>query len=290
METIQLVILGCLLGGVYAVMATGLTLMFGVMRIINLAHGAFMILAAYLAFFLFRSFRVDPFLSIAVTAPSMFLLGLALYRTLFSRIADAPRYVEMTVLLTFGLALIAEGVMAYSFTGIYRSANPSYATGSLSLGPFFLPRGQLYASLASVLLLVLLWAYLHLTRTGYAIRATMQNRMAAQIVGVNVARVSTIAFGIGMAFAGAAGSLMSYLFTFFPNRHWEWVAILLSLIVVGGLGSLAGAFIGAVALSVAATLVGGTFGATWSSITFYLALFLILLTRAEGLLGKKAEA
>jgi branched-chain amino acid transport system permease protein len=288
-ETIQLLILGLLLGGVYAVMAMGLTLMFGVMRVINLAHGAFIILGAYMAFFTFQWYRLDPFLSILVTAPAMFLLGVVLYRVLFSRIADTPRYVEMTVLLTFGLALIAEGAMAYAFTGIYRSANPSYATGAFDLGPFFVPRGQLYASLTSLALLAALWGYLRFTRTGYAIRATMQNRTAAQIVGVNVDGVSTIAFGIGLGLAGAAGSLMSYLFTFFPSRHWEWVALLLSLIVVGGLGSLAGALVGALLLAMIASLVGGTFGATWSTITFYLALFLILLIRAEGLLGKKVE-
>lgn len=287
---IQIFILGLVLGGVYALMATGLTLIFGVMNIINLAHAAFIILAAYLSYWAFQLFQIDPIVSVLITMPAMFLLGVVIYRLLFPRIADSPRYVEMTVLLSFGLALVTEGVMGYLFTGIYRSSTPAYATDAILLGPFYIPKGQLYGTLISLVLLVLLWAFLQFTRTGYAIRATMQNRTAAQIVGVNVNRVSTLAFGIGMAFAGASGSLMSFLFTFFPGKHWQWIAILMSLIVLGGLGSLLGALVGAVALAVAAAYVSNFMGPTWSPITFFLALFLILLIRPQGLFGKTLEA
>jgi branched-chain amino acid transport system permease protein len=287
---LQIFILGLVLGGVYALMAAGLTLIFGVMKIINLAHAAFIILAAYLSYWAFQVFHVDPIVSLVVTMPAMFLLGIVTYRLLFPRIADSPRYVEMTVLLSFGLALVTEGTMGYLFTGIYRSSTPSYATDAVLFGPFYIPKGQLYGTLVSLVLLVLLWAFLQFTRTGYAIRATMQNRTAAQIVGVNVNRVSTLAFGIGMALAGASGSLMSFLFTFFPGKHWQWIAILMSLIVLGGLGSLLGALVGAVALAVAAAYISNFLGPTWSPITFFLALFLILLVRPEGLFGRKLEA
>lgn len=287
---IQIFILGLVLGGVYALMATGLTLIFGVMNIINLAHAAFIILAAYLSYWAFQLFHVDPIVSLLITMPAMFLLGVVIYRLLFPRIADSPRYAEMTVLLSFGLALVTEGVMGYLFTGIYRSSTPAYATEAILFGPFYIPKGQLYGTLVSLVLLVLLWAFLQFTRTGYAIRATMQNRTAAQIVGVNVNRVSTLAFGIGMAFAGASGSLMSFLFTFFPGKHWQWIAILMSLIVLGGLGSLLGALVGAIALAVVAAYVSNFMGPTWSPITFFLALFLILLIRPQGLFGKKLEA
>jgi branched-chain amino acid transport system permease protein len=290
MDTLQVLILGLLLGGVYALMAMGLTLLFGVMRVVNLAHAAFIILAAYIAWMAFERFGIDPFLSIPITMTLMFLLGVVIYRVLFPRVVGSPRYVEMTVLLTFALALIVEGAMGYFFTGIYRSLNPSYATEAFLLGPIFVPKGQLYASLLSVGLLTLLAAFLRFTRTGYAIRATMQNRTAAQIVGVNVQRVSTIAFGIGLALAGASGSLMSFLFTFFPGAHWRWIALLLSLIVLGGLGSLMGALVGAVALGIASSYVSSIFGPTWSPLTFFIALFLILLVRKEGLFGKKVEA
>jgi branched-chain amino acid transport system permease protein len=286
-DTVQVLVLGLLLGGVYALMAMGLTLLFGVMRVVNLAHGAFIILAAYIAWIAFQRLGIDPFLSVPITMALMFLLGVFIYSTLFPRVVASPRYVEMTVLLTFAVALITEGVMGYFFTGIYRSLNPPYATEAFLLGPIFIPKGQLYASLLSVGLLLALGAFLRFTRTGYAIRATMQNRSAAQIVGVNVQRVSTIAFGIGLALAGASGSMMSFLFTFFPAAHWRWIAILLSLIVLGGLGSLAGALVGALTLGVASSYVSSLFGPTWSPLTFFIALFLILLVRKEGLFGKK---
>jgi branched-chain amino acid transport system permease protein len=142
------------------------------------------------------------------------------------------------------------------------------------------------ALIVSMVLLLALWAFLMFTKTGNAIRATMQNRTAAQLVGVNVRRVSAISFGVGMALAGASGSLLSYLFPFFPSRHWQWVAILLSLIVLGGLGSLKGAVVGAVTLAVASAFVTDIFGPTWSPITFFLALFLVLMVRPQGLYGK----
>jgi branched-chain amino acid transport system permease protein len=193
----------------------------------------------------------------------------------------------MTVLMTFGLAFIAEGLMSFFFTGTFRTASPSYATDAFRVGSFFIPTAQLYASGASIVLLTGLWAFLNFTRTGYGVRATMQNRTAAQIVGVDVRRVSTISFGIGMALAGASGALISFLFPFFPARHWQWIAILLSLIVLGGLGSLKGAVIGALILAVASSLVTDYVGSAWSPMTFFLALFLILVVRPQGLFGKE---
>jgi len=291
---VQVLVLGLILGGVYALMASGLTLLFGVMRVVNLAHAAFMILAAYIAFFAFDIYQVDPVVSIAITMPVMFALGVGVYLLLFRRIEGTERYVEMTVLMTFGLALTIEGLLTFFFTGIFRSTRPSYATESFFFAEglleaqtrLYLPKGQALATAVSIALLTALWAFLTFTKTGTAVRATMQNRTAAEIVGVNVRKISAISFGMGMALAGAAGSLLSYLFAFFPSRHWQWVAILLSLIVLGGMGSLKGAILGAVILAVASAFVTDRFGPSWSPITFYLALFLVLMFRPQGLFGK----
>ena len=290
MSTLQVAIFGLMLGGVFALMASGLTLLFGVMRIVNLAHGVFILLGAYFAYFAFDWIGLDPFLSMVAVLPLMFLLGMAIYRLLFTRVEGSSRFGEMTVLLTFAIALIMEGLLGYFFTGIFRSTSPSYGTSAFILGDLFIPKGQLYGSLASFGLLILLWIFLTRTRTGTAIRATMQNRTAAQIVGVNVRWVSTISFGIGVAMAGAAGALMSYLSAFYPARHWQWIALLLSLVVLGGLGSLKGAVIAALSLSVLSAYVSDWFGPTWSPMTFYLALFLILLVRPQGLFGKASAA
>jgi branched-chain amino acid transport system permease protein len=288
-QMVQVFILGMSLGGVYALMAAGLTIVFGVMRIVNIAHAAFMFIAAYITYFLFKSFGIDPILSIVVTMPAMYLLGVIVYRLVFARVADNSRFTELTVLLTFSLALVIEGLLGALFTNIYRSTNPRYATDAILFGNFYLPEGQFYATLISLALLGGLWLFLRTTRTGYAIRAAMQNRTAAQVVGVDVNHISMIAFGLGMAMAGASGSLSSFLFTFFPGKHWEWVAILLSLIVLGGMGSLLGSLVGAFALAVSAAYVSFFYGPTWSPITFFLALFLILMFRPRGLFGKPME-
>lgn len=288
-QSLQIVILGLALGGVFALMASGLTLIFGVMGIINLAHAAFMVMASFIAFFAYKELGIDPILSIVITMPAMFLVGVVVYRLLFARSIADPDKRAVTVLVTFALALVIEGTLGFLFTNIYRSTNPSYASEALLFGPFFLPEGQFYAMLLSILILIGLWAFLKYTRTGYAIRATTHNRTAAETVGVNVDRISMLVFGIGMALAGASGSLLTFVFTFYPSKHWEWVAILLALVVLGGMGSLLGALIGALVLSVVAAFVSTHFGPTWSPATFYLALFVILLVRPQGLLGKKPE-
>jgi branched-chain amino acid transport system permease protein len=288
-HAIQILVLGLALGGVYALMASGLTLIFGVMGIVNLAHAAFMTVAAYLSFWAFSRYGLDPIASIVVVMPVMFCLGLAIYQLLFARSFGDPRARAMSVLLTFALALVVEGVLGFLFTNIYRSTTPDYTASALLFGPYYLPEAQCYAAVMSMAILGLLWAFLQYTRTGYAIRATMQNRTAAQVVGVNVGRISMLVFGIGMALAGASGSMMSFLFPFYPGKHWEWVAVLLSLVVLGGMGSLLGALIGALCLAVVSAYVSSFYGPTWSPVTFYLALFLILLIRPQGLLGKRPE-
>ena len=288
-QIIQIFILGLALGGVYALMSSGMTLIFGVMRIVNLAHAAFIIMAAYMSFWLFKLWHVDPIVSLAVTMPVMFLIGVLYYKVMFASRADNPRFTDITVLVTFASALVIEGVLSYFFTGIYRSTNPIYATKPFLFGPFFVPQSQVYATAISIILIMSLWLFLRYTRIGNAIRSTMQNRNSAQVVGVNVAWISMLSFGIGLAMAGAAGSLLSFIFTFFPSKHVAWIGMLMSLVVLGGMGSLIGAMLSSFLLAVIASFVSFYLGPTWAPMTFYLALFLILLFRPQGLLGKKAD-
>ncbi|MCX6055599.1 MAG: branched-chain amino acid ABC transporter permease [Chloroflexi bacterium] len=288
-QVIQILILGIALGGVYALMSSGMTLIFGVMRIVNLAHSAFIVMAAYLAFWVFKTFNIDPILSLFITMPVMFLVGMAYYRVLFASREDNPRFTDLTVLITFATGLVIEGVLAFIFTGIYRSTTPQYAKSSFIFGPFFIPQSQLYALIISIVLIVVLWLFLRYTRIGNAVRATMQNRNAAQVVGVNVRWISTLSFGIGLAMAGAAGSLLSFIFTFYPAKHVAWIGMIMCLVVLGGMGSLVGALVSSFLLATVAAFVNFYLGASWSPITFYLSLFLILLFRPQGLFGKKVE-
>ncbi|MCP3996264.1 MAG: branched-chain amino acid ABC transporter permease [bacterium] len=286
---LQVVILGLLLGGVYALMASGLTLIFGVMRVVNLAHASFIILGAYFGYYLYDAFGIDPLISMVLSLPVFFLFGAALYRILFPRIEGSDRFGEMTVLLTFGLAFFFEGLMSFFFSGIFRTVSTDYSTEAFFIGDIFIPKGQLFAVIASAILLIGLWAFLKYSRIGYGVRATMQNRDAAQLVGVNVRSVSTISFGIGMALAGAAGTLVSFLFAFFPSRHWQWLAILLALIVVGGMGSIKGAVISALSLAVLSSLVTDQISPEWAPMSFFGVLFVMLMVRPQGVFGKKVR-
>jgi branched-chain amino acid transport system permease protein len=309
---IQTIIFGLTLGGLYALMASGLTLVFGVMRIVNLAHSVFILMAAYISYTLFQGPEIailgqhivtlpsiDPILSILINFPVMFLFGVVVYRLILGREVENPRYREITVLLTFAIALIAEGVLGEVFTGTNRSTRPEYTTQVYFVRDYlgflfpdtriFIPKAQFYAAMMSLAIITGTWAFLQYSRMGYAIRATSQNRAAAQVVGVNVQTVSTFTFGLGTAMAGAAGALFSFIIPFFPSSHWEFIALMLSLIVLGGMGKLLGAVVGAFLLAVTAALVSKEFGPTWSPLTFYLSLFIILLVRPQGLFGKKLE-
>jgi branched-chain amino acid transport system permease protein len=289
-NAIQVLILGVLLGGVYALMASGLTLIFGVMRIVNLAHPIMVIWGAFVAYWLFKLYGVDPILAMPLAAAFMFVVGIVLYKLVYARDAASAKYSELTVLLTFAVALVFDGAVSTAFSNTQRVTSPSYATDAFIVGDLFIPTAQLYAGICSIVLIGALFAFLQFTRMGYAIRATTQNRTAAGLLGVNVAFVSLITFAIGSALAGASGALVSFVFSFFPAKHWEWIAILMSLVVLGGMGKLVGTVVAAFVLSIIAAFVGTYAGATWSTLTFFLALFVILLIRPQGLFGDPIES
>lgn len=288
-DMLQILILGIALGGVYALMGAGLSLVFGVMRIVNLAHPSLIMMGAYVAYWAFKLYGIDPLVILPVAMIILAVTGVLLYKLVFEREAKSATYSEMTVLLTFALAMIFEGGLATAFTNTQRVTSPEYATDAIFLGDIFIPLGQLYAGIVSLILIGGLALFLKYSRFGYAIRATTQNREAAQLLGVNVNLVGLVSFAIGLALAGAAGSLVSFVFSFFPSKHWEWIAVLMSLVVLGGMGSILGTVVAAYFLSIVAAFVGFFFGATWSTLTFFLALFVVLLVRPQGLFGEKPE-
>lgn len=288
-QFIQVLILGLALGGVIALMGSGLSLVFGVMRIVNLAHPSLIIAGAYVAYWAFKLWGIDPIVMLPIAALVLAGIGVLLYRLMFEKEAKSARYSEMTVLLTFALAMMVEGLLGAFFTNTQRVTSPGYATDAFFLGDIFIPKGQLYAGIVSLVIIGALALFLKYSRMGYAIRATTQNRDAAELLGVNVNLVSVVAFAIGIGLAGAAGALVSFVFSFFPAKQWEWIAMLMSVVVLGGMGSILGTVVAAFSLSVIAAFVGTWVGATWSTMTFFLALFVILLIRPEGLFGEKPE-
>ena len=284
-EFLQALILGLLIGGVYALLASGLTLIFGVMNVINIAHGAFLIFAAFLTWSLWESTGMDPLVAILITTPAMFVFGWLLYLTTVGRIRRAPP--AATVLLTFGLALVLEGLMGEIWGNTSHSVRPAYFNESFSIGELFLPKAQVYGGLVAIVVLCGLYAILTWTWLGRAIRASAVNPQGAELVGVNVGVVATLTFAIGVASVGAGGSIASVLYPFLPGSHYQWIARLLGIIVLGGMGSLPGAVLGALALGVAETMTVTYIGPEWATAVPYVVVIIVLLLRPQGLLGSR---
>jgi branched-chain amino acid transport system permease protein len=284
-EFLQALLLGLLIGGVYALLASGLTLIFGVMNVINIAHGGFLIFAAFLTWTLWDASGIDPLVAILITTPVMFAFGWLLYLTTIGRIRRAPP--AATVLLTFGIALVLEGLMGEIWGNTSHSVRPAYFNQSFSIGELFLPKAQVYGGLVAIVVLSALYAVLTWTWLGRAIRASAVNPQGAELVGVNVGAVATLTFAVGVASAGAGGSIASVLYPFLPGSHYQWIARLLGIIVLGGMGSLPGAVIGALALGVAETLTVTYIGPEWATAVPYVFVFVVLLLRPQGLLGSR---
>lgn len=283
---IQVIIVGLLTGGVYALMAAGLTLIFGVMRVINIAHGAFLVFSAYLSYWLFSSYGLDPFLSVIVTVPLLFVIGVVFQRFLLARVRNEP---GLMVLLTFSLALTLEGLMGAVWQTTGRSIRTWYTSEvwkvELADLTLRLPVVRVVGFVAAIVALFLLYLLMTRTDLGRAIRATVQNKDAAQLVGVNIAWVQALTFGIGLATVAAGGALFSTIWTFNAGDHEEWISKLLSIIVLGGMGSLPGALIAALIMGVVEAVAAVAMTSYLSPIVFYLILFVTLILRPQGLLG-----
>lgn len=279
----QAIILGILTGGVYALMASGLTLIFGVMRIINVGHGALVILGAYLSFALLRSLHIDPFLSLVVTMPAMFVLGVVM-QVVFVRPLKGDRE-ALSVLVTYALALGIEGLLGFFFTNNYQQLNAWYETASIRLFNFRIAYVYIFGFALCLAILGGIFWMLYRTTFGRAIRATMLNRTAAQLVGVDVDRVSALAFGVGVASAAAGGVVFGITNVFNPGSHYDLISRLLTIIVLGGLGSLRGAIVGAMVMLVTTDVTAVVISPVWSSFVFFVILVCVLVVRPQGLYG-----
>jgi len=283
-QVVQALILGLLIGGVYALMASGLTLVFGIMKVINVAQGALVILAAYLSYALFSHLHVDPFLSILIVTPAMFLLGVAV-QLVFVRSLRGPDAPELSLLVTWALALGIEGVLSVVFKTTYRATNPSYADRSWDVFGYQVSVVRAFAFVASAILLGLLSLLLTRSRFGRAVRATVQNPTAATLLGVDANRVQTLSFGLGVSLAAAAGAVYGVIYPFNPGSHYDLISRLLSIVVLGGLGSLGGAVVASLAMGVIEAIVAVEVSPTWAAFSFFVVLLTFLLLRPQGIFG-----
>lgn len=285
---IEGIILGVLTGGVYALMSSGLTLVFGVMDIINVGQGALVILGAYLSYVLARTLHIDLFVGLLITMPVMFLLGVVI--SFIFRPIKRDRTM-LSVLVTFGIALIIEGALNLIFSANNVGLQGWYINSSLPFGrfspPFYLPYIYIFGFLLAVVLLAALYVLLYRTRFGQSLRASMQNRTAAELIGIDVERVSTITFGIGVALAAAGGMAFGATNAFNANSAYDLISRLLAIIVFGGMGSLSGALVASVGMLVIESVTDLLWSPTWATTVFYILLVLILVLRPQGLLGQR---
>jgi branched-chain amino acid transport system permease protein len=281
---IQGLVLGILTGGVYALMASGQTLIFGIMKVVNLAQGAMVILAAYFSYTLFTDFGVDPLLAIPLTTAVMFGLGVVI-QLAFLRPLKREDSAQLSLLVTFAVALLLEGFMSVTWRTTYRSINTDYANSSWTFFDYQFTVVRVVAFVLSLVSLGLLFLLLNRTRFGRAVRATVQNPMSAELLGVESKRVAALGFGLGAATAAAAGSVYGLLYPFNSGSHYDLISELLSIVVLGGMGSVGGAVIAALIVSTSSAVVATVFNPTWSSFTFFVILILVLLIRPQGLFG-----
>lgn len=283
----QAVALGLLLAGVYALAGSGLVLVFGVMRIIDLSRGAFLVMSAYLAWYFFTKVGIDPILSLAIGGPILYVLGLGTYKYLLRGMPRGREGLAFSVIITFGLGLFLQNLLSYIFTAYFKTVNTSYAVESITLAGVLLPVTKVYASIIASVALVGLFLFLWKTRTGTALRATVQNRDAAQLVGVDVERISMLAFGINALTAAAAGSVISIISGFYPNTGQVWIVKLLAIIMLGGLQSMGGLLVASLVMGVVESLSGVYISVSWTPLIFAATIIAVLLFRPQGLLGEK---
>lgn len=284
----QVIVNGLLLGAVYAAVGVGFSLTWGVLNIINIAHGAMVMLGAYVTFFLFDAFGLDPFLSIPASMAVLFVIGYVLQRVVINRVI--PYGVFMTLVLTFGLSLFFIDMALILFSGDYRSVRPAYAGAGFSLGGVVVSYQRLAIFVTALLLVYGLHVFLSRTKLGRAVRATALNRGSAQLLGVNIASIYAITFGIGAAMAGAAGSLVAMTITINPVLGNAFIGKAFVVACLGGLGTIQGAMVGGLVLGLAESLGASLIGPSYQQAIGFGILVLVLVLRPEGIMGKQFYA
>jgi branched-chain amino acid transport system permease protein len=274
---------GLVLGGIYALAAVGFSLIFGVLHVINLSHGILVLLGAYLALILSEALHIDPLLCIPPVMVALFCIGYVYQRLLIQHAVDRASVNSM--LLTFGVALMLQNMMIWLFSPDMKNITPSYAFSSFKIGPVNFDAVRVSALIASLILLSLLAAFLRYSSMGRVIRATAQQTMAARLCGVNVRHVYALTFAVSAAFAGAAGIVLGIILPFSPNDEGTWTLNAFVVVVLGGVGSPAGALIGGLLLGLVSTLTAQYIGPAFPNVTMFLLLVLLLLVRPQGLLG-----
>lgn len=282
---IQLILSGSLIGGVYVACSLGLSLIIGVIRVINFAQGELMMLSMFATYFLFDLFGVHPILSFFVMIPAFFVVGFVIQKFMLERFLDKGR--TTLLLLTFGLGLVLQNMALALWGATPKSIIVGFTGTSISIGPFFLNQARLIALIASLLMVVTISILLFRTEFGNQIRSVAQDRILASLMGVNVSKTYAIAFGIGVALVGGAGSLVTMYYPIDPTAGVAFKTVMLVVVVLGGLGSIKGALVGGLIVGITQQLSTTVFSIQLQNVIAYLVFVLFLIFRPSGLFGRR---
>jgi len=283
---LQVLVSGILLGGLYALMALGLALVWGVLNIVNLSHGALIMLGAYATYFLFTGAHIDPFAALPIAAAVLFVVGYVIQRGVLNLVIRGPMF--NTLLITFGIEVVLTYLAQYWFSADFRAINPSYAGSNVALGGVTIPYVQALAFAIAIALTVAMWLFLLRTRTGRGIRAAAQNLVAARLYGVDPKGVYALTFGLGSALAGVAGGLYGTVSQINPYIGGPLTAKSFVIAIIGGLDNPLGVIAGGLFLGIVESLTALYVGPTYRDVASFGILVLVLIVRPSGLLGRTA--
>ena len=284
-ELYRAIIDGILAGGIYALMAVGLTLIFGVLDIINIAQGILVVLAGYLSYVLSVHLHLDLLIGLLITTPVMFLVGVVI-QVLFMRRLRGRERTSMSLLASYAVMIIIEGILYLVFGPENVQLTAPYVQSSMHLFGFYLPYIYLIGFALALVLVGALYVTLYRTKFGRSLRATMQDQTAARLIGIDINRVSAIAFGIGVAVTAAGGMAFGATNAFNANSGYDLISRLLAIIILAGMGSIGGALVAAIFMSTIEAVVD-IWSPTWSVVVFYVALVIVLTFRPQGLFGRR---
>jgi len=284
MEYVQHIVNGVLAGFLLALVALGFSMVWGILNIINLAHAAFIMMGAFLSYYMWQKIGLDPFLGLPITMVALFVVGFLLQKYVINLVIRASLLV--TLLLTFGIEGLAINLALRLFTANTRAVRPSYANASLALGSLRLPYTLLIGAGVTILLTLLLYLFLDHTWTGRSIRALALDRTAASLIGIDIGRTYALTFGIGAALAGAAGTLIATYNGFSPGSFDPYNVLAFSIVVLGGLGSIPGALVGGLVFGLVSEF-ASVYALPQREVIIFAILILVLVVRPTGLLGKR---
>lgn len=280
----QVLLDGIIMGGIYALVSLGLTIIFGVMRIINFAHGEYLMLGMYASFWLFQIFGVDPYVSILVVVPLMFVVGLISFRLIIQPILGASEMAH--VFATLGLSIVLQGLALYFWQADFRAVRTVYSSVLIKMGPVFMNLPRFVAFLMAIVTVVALHLFFKKTYVGKAIRAAAQNAMSAQLMGVNLKRIYMISFGIGIAVVGLAGAILLPVYEVFPTIGSLFVMVTFVVVILGGLGSIPGALVGGLLIGVIESTSGFFLAPALKEGVYFIIFVLLLLLKPTGIFGR----